>query len=89
MSDEQLDVLGRALELAPQADHIRLLLARELIRSEDYDNAAALLRPVLYAPHGGDQSAYARWLFDAARLRAPPSGDWQPPETQPAAAGEP
>ncbi|PZO54815.1 MAG: hypothetical protein DCF16_04350 [Alphaproteobacteria bacterium] len=89
MSDEQLNVLGRALELAPQADHIRLLLARELIRSEEYDNAAALLRPVLYAPHGGDQSAYARWLFDAARLRAPPSGDWQPPETQPAAAGEP
>lgn len=87
MSDDQLEVLARALELAPQADHIRMLLARELIRSEEYDLAVATLRPVIYAPHGGDSAMYARWLFDAARAQEQPQGHWRDRDT-PAAVSD-
>jgi len=81
MSDDQLEVLARALELAPQADHIRMLLARELIRSDEYEHAVAILRPALYAPHGGDSASYARWLFDAARAGQQPQGHWRDADT--------
>ncbi|WP_135212348.1 tetratricopeptide repeat protein [Vitreimonas flagellata] len=72
MSSENLDVLARSLELAPQADHIRLTVARELMVAREYDAAAAVLRPLLYAPHGGSSARYARALFDAARNDQPP-----------------
>ena len=84
MNDEQLDVLARALELAPQADHIRLLLAREMIRSDEYDNAVAILRPIIFSPHGGESATYARWMFDAARSRQQPQGHWRDGDTAPA-----
>ncbi|MBX9747028.1 MAG: hypothetical protein K2X34_09010 [Hyphomonadaceae bacterium] len=89
MGDDQLNVLARALELAPQADHIRLLLARELIRSEEYDTAVAILRPILFSPHATDQSDYVRYLFDAARARTQPGQDFRPRQAQPGAVGEP
>lgn len=85
MSQQQLDVLGRALELAPQADGIRLLLARELIISEEYDVAVRILRPLIYAPHGGGDAARARVLFDAAQRREQIS---QQAEEEAAAAAE-
>lgn len=69
MTEDQLNVLARALELAPQADHIRLTLAEELIRANMNDIALATLRPLLYAPHGGGYSERARELFQDARAR--------------------
>ncbi|MBY0563662.1 MAG: hypothetical protein K2P58_05680 [Hyphomonadaceae bacterium] len=77
MQEEHLNILSRALELAPQSYGIRLLYAGELIGAEHYEEAQAILRPILYAPHGGEQSDYARWLFQAARLRQQPIGDWR------------
>jgi hypothetical protein len=70
MSEEQLNVLARALELAPQADHIRLTLAQELMRANMNDSALVTLRPLLHAPHGGGYSERARELFEDARARA-------------------
>lgn len=70
MSEEQLNVLARALELAPQADHIRITLAEELMRANMNDSALVTLRPLLHAPHGGGYSERARELFEDARARA-------------------
>lgn len=84
MTEEQMNVLDRALELAPQVDNIRFLLARELVYREEFDAALVMLRPVIYAPHGGESAQYARWLFDAARLREQPRGDWREYEGRPA-----
>lgn len=88
MTPDQLNVLERALELAPQATTIRMSLARELIRTEDYDNAVAVLRPAIFAPHNQERAAYARWLFDAATERRPLSGDWRDAYSTPAAADD-
>lgn len=70
MSEEQLNVLARALELAPQAEHIRITLAQELMRANMNDSALVTLRPLLHAPHGGGYSERARELFEDARARA-------------------
>jgi hypothetical protein len=83
MTEDQLNVMMRALELAPQQGAIRLTLAEELIEASFYDNALMVLRPLMYAPHGGAGSERARVLADAARSRRPPP----PPET-PAAEEE-
>ena len=63
-------VLARALELAPQSDDIRLLLGRELITAGRDVAAMIILRPLLYAPHGGPAAAQARDLFDHAHARS-------------------
>jgi hypothetical protein len=75
MEDAQLNVLARALELAPQSDGIRLLFARELIKAESYEAAVVTLRPLIYAPHGGENAARARVLFAAAQAREQPSAE--------------
>jgi thioredoxin-like negative regulator of GroEL len=73
MSEQDLNVLARALELAPQSDHIRLLLAEELIEAERFVEAVVNLRPIIYSRHGGQRAVEARRLFDAAREhRQPP-----------------
>lgn len=73
MNEQQLNVLARASELAPQSDSIRFLLARELIRAEEWDAAIIALRPLLYDPHGGSGPARARVLFAAAQARTQPN----------------
>lgn len=75
MEEAQLNVLARALELAPQSDSIRLTLARELITAEHYESAVVILRPLIYAPHGGPDAARARVLFAAAQAREQPSAE--------------
>lgn len=75
MSEAQLNVLARALELAPQAGGIRLLMARELMRAEEFDAAIVTLRPLLYAPHNNTGARQARAMFEAAQRRE------QPPES--------
>lgn len=71
MSEEQLNVMARALELAPQADHIRLTFAEELMDAGRYVPAVIALRPMIYAPHGGGYTQRARELFDEATQRLP------------------
>ncbi len=72
MTEDQLNVMMRALELAPQQSAIRVMLAEELIEASFYDNALAVLRPLMYAPHGGARSERARVLAEAARERRQP-----------------
>jgi thioredoxin-like negative regulator of GroEL len=77
MSQEQRDVLAQALDLAPQAAEIRLLMARELMKAQEFESAVIVLRPLMYAPHHDRGSSRARRLVEAARNRQPP-----PPETE-------
>jgi len=72
LAEDQLNVLARAVELAPRSSQMRTLLARELMKAERWDDAIATLRPLIYAPHGGASARYARAMFDAARNRQPP-----------------
>lgn len=55
--------LVRAQQLAPQDDEVRLMLAKEEIAVKHYTNAAELLRPVAFAPHGGTKRDAAQALL--------------------------
>lgn len=86
MSETQLNTLARALELAPQATGIRLMLARELMRAEAFQPAIVVLRPLLYAPHASASARRARTMFEAAqRGEQPPSEE---PEADASEDGE-
>lgn len=78
MSDNEMNVLARAFELAPQVSTIRLMLVRELMMAQRYDDAGALLRPLLFAPHAPQLATYARRMADAARNHQPPPS-WDDP----------
>jgi tetratricopeptide (TPR) repeat protein len=67
MADEHINVLARAVELAPQVSSTRMLLASELMEREEFDAAVVTLRPLMYAGHGDDTSRMARAMADAAR----------------------
>lgn len=72
MNEGDLNVLARALELAPQSQEVRFLLASQLIESEQFDAALVTLRPLLYDPHNGEAAAQAREMFTAAREHRQP-----------------
>lgn len=80
MSQAQLDVLARALELSPQSSRTRLLLARELMEAGQFDEAVIVLRPILYVAHEPSAAAEARTLFTAAQNRQPPPTQDEEPD---------
>jgi len=67
MTPDQLDVMARALYLAPQADDIRFAYAEAALRAGRYNEAADTLRPLLHTPHDEDAQTRARNLFEVAR----------------------
>jgi hypothetical protein len=81
LTSEQLDVLARAVELAPRASDMRLRLADELIEAREFENAVAVLRPLMYAPHNGRLGARVRVVMEAAR-RAEQPPPWAPEEDE-------
>lgn len=82
-TESDLQVLARALELAPQVTSIRLFLARQLMRAGHFESAMAALRPIMYSPHGAESSEQARELFEVARRHElPPSDDGQAGDEQ-------
>jgi hypothetical protein len=85
LTEAQLEVLARALELAPQADDIRLLLAEELMRAGSYDTAITLLRPIMYSPHDAVLAERVRVMMGAAR-RGEPAPAWDREIAEAAAA---
>lgn len=72
-SDNVLNVLLRAQELAPQVVEFRLAAADALMRRDRFDEAAAMVEPIFNNPHGGAQVAEARRRFDEAMARRRPS----------------
>jgi tetratricopeptide (TPR) repeat protein len=72
LSDEVLDVLVQAHLLAPQVDEIRFNLAIYLLNARRFQDAAAILGPIAYSPHGGETATRARRYLDAARANTMP-----------------
>ncbi len=72
LSDEVLDVLIQAHLLAPQVDEIRFNLAIQLLNSRRFRDAATVLGPIAYSPHGGDTAARARRYLEAAQRNETP-----------------
>ncbi|MES1200929.1 MAG: tetratricopeptide repeat protein, partial [Pseudomonadota bacterium] len=55
--DSAMDVLLRAYDLAPQVSTIGVNAAANLMQRQHYDEAAAMLRPIAFAPHGRSAAA--------------------------------
>lgn len=64
-----------AYQLAPQLAAARLGYASALMRSDDFEEAAILLRPLANAPHGGATVEAAQLLLDRAEAGQPPLSD--------------
>jgi hypothetical protein len=67
ISEEVLDVLIQAHLLAPQVDEIRFNLAIHLLNARRYRDAATLLGPIAFNPHGGDTAVRARRYLESAQ----------------------
>lgn len=70
---EAVGGLESAMNLVPQAGGLRLKLASELLSREsegDQALAALILRPLAFAPHGGNSAKKARAMIDYAEGRS-------------------
>lgn len=79
-SDNVVNVLLRAQELAPQVAAFRMAAADALMRRGRFDEAAAMVQPVFNDPHAGSERLEAKRRFDEALARrrptdAPSEGD--------------
>ncbi len=63
-SDNTLEALLAALELAPQVDDIRVAAAQGMMRRNRWHIARQILAPLANSPHGGGGAAYARRLLE-------------------------
>lgn len=64
-----LDVLLLARQLAPQVAEIGLLTAYTAMRRGDFVGAENLLKPIAFNPHGGEAAAAATRMIEAAKAR--------------------
>jgi tetratricopeptide (TPR) repeat protein len=71
-SDNVVNVLVRAQQLAPQVPAFRLAAADALMRKDRFEEAAAILEPVFNNPHAGPDAAEARARFEQAIARRRP-----------------
>jgi hypothetical protein len=62
-TDNDMQVLLTAHDLAPQVEEITLISARALMRKKRFDEARILLGPVANSPHGGEAAAVAKSLL--------------------------
>jgi tetratricopeptide (TPR) repeat protein len=72
-SDNVLNVLDKAHELAPQVPDITLTEAQALIARGQNADAIALLKPVANSPHGGKTAKQAKALLQKIGGEAPAS----------------
>lgn len=62
-SENTLNVISRAAEIAPQASMIRMTAARLFIQAKEYEAACEMMAPVAGNPHGGARAKYATLLM--------------------------
>lgn len=70
-SDNDMEALLAAQELAPQASGITILAARASMLRKEWPRARSLLRPVANNPHGGDAAETAQKLLGQIDSVAP------------------
>ncbi len=63
---------AQAFSIAPQLSAARLGYARALMQTEQFEQAAILLRPLANAPHGGGAAEAAQTLLERAEAGLPP-----------------
>ena len=85
-TENDLVTWDQASRLAPQLASIRLGFANALMRAEEFDEAAILLRPLANAPHGGPAAEMAAVLMERAKNRQTP---FSPDELQAASEAGP
>jgi len=75
-SDNVVNVLLRAQQLAPQVGAFRTAAADALMRRDRFEEAAVILEPVFNNPHAGPEAQAARARFEQAlaRRRPPEAG---------------
>jgi len=66
LSENDLDVLLRAYQLAPQVAEIGITTAVALAQADRLVEAATVLEPIAHAAHGGELPAYAAKALDRA-----------------------
>jgi len=72
ISDNTLEVLARAAELAPQVSGLSIHYAIALVRSGRFDKAETVLAPVANNPHGGPMADFASALAERAAAKDEP-----------------
>lgn len=74
-SDNDVETLLAALELAPQVTGLRIFTAQARARREEYPQAIALLQPLAGSPHPDGATALARALIERYRAEMTPSDE--------------
>ena len=69
LSENNLNVMLLAHQLAPQVADIRMTAVQMLLMRRDYELAEALLRPLASTAHDGPLAAAAREMLERARAR--------------------
>ncbi|PVM88583.1 hypothetical protein DDF67_13020 [Caulobacter endophyticus] len=85
-SENTLNVIVRAAEIAPQASLIRMTAARMFIQAKAYAEACEMMAPVAGNPHGGPRAKYAAQLM--AELKDKADGEALPVGSQAAIFAE-
>jgi predicted Zn-dependent protease len=73
-SDNVVNVLLRAQQLAPQVPAFRLAAADALMRRDRFEEAAGILEPIFNNPHAGPERAQAKARFEQAMAKRRPAG---------------
>jgi len=73
LSDNGLDALVQAHVLAPYVAEIRLNAGVALMNASRFDEAAVVIRPLIFSPHDQNSAERARRLLEAAQQRQFPS----------------
>jgi Flp pilus assembly protein TadD len=72
VSENTANILMLATELAPQVQEIRLNAAQILLVREQFEEAEALLAPIVSSAHRGEAAVAAAALLELARTRTRP-----------------
>jgi hypothetical protein len=73
-SENTLNVLARAVQLAPQVRNLRMMAAVTFMRAGDADEEVrALLEPLLNDPHGGRLTTQAQAMIARLDGKEPPA----------------
>jgi len=74
-SENTLNTLSNAYELAPQVGGIRMQFARALMLGKEWDEARVVLTPLANDPHGGGGAEMARSLLKEIEAEASKPGN--------------
>ena len=75
LNEQVLDILWKAAELAPQVHALAMKTGVEMARAGHYEQAEALIAPVVNDPHGGGALMLERNLLTALKSRDKTSVD--------------